>query len=187
MFFAVARVFARGEQVDDVVKWLLYRPVQLGGPAWFDLLRSALRGPSEWTPGQREMFAAATSAGNSCRFCADIHSRTAGMMSGRQLEPANLPSGDGVDLTPQEQAMLRLIERVSSDPEGVTPDDVDAVRTAGVSDAAIADALTIVFLFDVINRCVDAFGCSWDSDRHRSMGARSIVRFGYRIPRPLMR
>jgi hypothetical protein len=109
------------------------------------------------------------------------------MMSGRSLEPGGLQAAKGTELTPEERAVLRLIGRATLDPEGMTAAHVDEVRAAGVSDDAIADALTIVFLFDVINRCVDAFGCSWDSKHHRTMGARSIVRFGYRIPRPLMR
>jgi hypothetical protein len=40
----------------------------------------------------------------------------------------------------------------------VTAADVDAVRGAGVSDAAIEDALTVCFGFNLIDRIADSLG-----------------------------
>jgi hypothetical protein len=55
-----------------------------------------------------------------------------------------------------------------------------------VSEAAIEDGLAICFAFNLINRLADAFEYDWDNERHRSQGARALVRFGYRVPRFLM-
>jgi len=187
VFLAVARRLGGGEDADDVFKFFLYRPDLLGGPAWTALIRSALRGPSEWTEAQREMFASITSRANTCEFCADIHSRTTRLLSGRDVDPAAPSSLDDVQLTAQEAATIRLLEQVTQDPDGLTSADVDAVRAAGVSDDAIADALVVCFLFNLINRCVDAFGCGWDSDRHREQGAKALIRFGYKVPKFLVR
>jgi hypothetical protein len=54
-------------RVPDVVKTLLYRPELLGGPmcAW---TQAVMRGPSEWSVGERELFAAFTSRLNQCVF-----------------------------------------------------------------------------------------------------------------------
>lgn len=50
-----------------VVKTLTYRPELFGGP-FSDALDAAMRGPSEWSPGERELFAAFTSLLNQCPF-----------------------------------------------------------------------------------------------------------------------
>jgi hypothetical protein len=50
-----------------VVKTLLYRPELFGTP-FSDALDVAMRGDSEWTPGERELFAGFTSLLNQCLF-----------------------------------------------------------------------------------------------------------------------
>jgi hypothetical protein len=51
----------------DVVKTMLYRPAFFGKP-YSELLQAVMRGPSSWTVGERELFAAFTSRQNECRF-----------------------------------------------------------------------------------------------------------------------
>jgi len=50
-----------------VQKTLRYRP-ELFGFAFSEALQVALRGPSEWSPGERELFAGFTSLLNSCHL-----------------------------------------------------------------------------------------------------------------------
>ena len=50
-----------------VVRTLRYRPELFGRP-YSDALDLAMRGPSDWSPGERELFAAFTSALNQCLF-----------------------------------------------------------------------------------------------------------------------
>ena len=50
-----------------VIKTLLYRPERFGGPFSAELDR-VMRGPSDWTAGERELFAAFTSLLNQCHF-----------------------------------------------------------------------------------------------------------------------
>lgn len=54
-------------RVPDVVKTILYRPEFWGRPmcAW---TQAVMRGPSEWSVGERELFAAFTSCMNQCVF-----------------------------------------------------------------------------------------------------------------------
>ena len=56
-----------GAEPLGVVKTLLYRP-ELFGAAFSASLDRAMRGPSEWSPGERELFAAFTSLLNQCPF-----------------------------------------------------------------------------------------------------------------------
>ncbi len=50
-----------------VVRTLLYRKEFFGKP-WSELTQQVMRGPSEWTPGERETFAAVVSRFNQCVF-----------------------------------------------------------------------------------------------------------------------
>ncbi len=50
-----------------VIKTLMYRPEIFGRP-FSDAVDRAMRGPSEWSAGERELFAAFTSLLNQCPF-----------------------------------------------------------------------------------------------------------------------
>jgi hypothetical protein len=50
-----------------VIKTLLFRPELFGRP-FSEALDVAMRGPSAWSPGERELFAAFTSLLNQCPF-----------------------------------------------------------------------------------------------------------------------
>ena len=56
-----------GQEPLGVVKTLLYRPELFGRP-FSEALDRAMRGPSEWSAGERELFAAFTSLLNQCHF-----------------------------------------------------------------------------------------------------------------------
>ena len=66
LFLRAARLVSRGEP-DDIVKTLSYRPRFFGQPM-LAVTDRALRGPSEWSVGERELFAAYTSRLNQCPF-----------------------------------------------------------------------------------------------------------------------
>jgi len=56
-----------GAEPLGVVKTILYRPELFGRP-FSDALEVAMRGPSEWSSGERELFAGFTSLLNQCPF-----------------------------------------------------------------------------------------------------------------------
>jgi hypothetical protein len=51
----------------DVVRTMRYRSELFGRP-FSSLLQQVMRGPSDWSPGERELFAAFVSAQNQCVF-----------------------------------------------------------------------------------------------------------------------
>ncbi|GCE21046.1 hypothetical protein [Dictyobacter kobayashii] len=57
----------QGESVSDIQRVLSYRSEFFGTPMSI-LTQSVLRGPSDWLVGERELFAAFTSALNRCPF-----------------------------------------------------------------------------------------------------------------------
>ena len=56
-----------GREPLGVVKTLLYRPELFGTP-FSEALDDVMRGESEWSPGERELFAGFTSLLNQCPF-----------------------------------------------------------------------------------------------------------------------
>ena len=64
--FAMIRLLS-GAPTLDVVKTLSFRPAFFGDP-FNQLIQEVMRGPSEWTVGERELFAAFVSARNRCEF-----------------------------------------------------------------------------------------------------------------------
>lgn len=64
--FAMIRRLS-GHPVPDVVKTLLYRPEYFGGQM-SAVFQEAMRGPSAWTVGERELMAAYVSKVNECEF-----------------------------------------------------------------------------------------------------------------------
>ena len=66
LILSVIRVTQRREP-PDVLKTMFYRP-ELFGAAFSAACHEVLRGESEWSVGERELFAAFTSAVNQCPF-----------------------------------------------------------------------------------------------------------------------
>jgi hypothetical protein len=58
---------ARGVEPVGVLKTLYYRPDLFGRP-FSAALHEAMRGPSDWSAGERELFAAFVSSLNQCPF-----------------------------------------------------------------------------------------------------------------------
>jgi alkylhydroperoxidase family enzyme len=61
-------------------------------------------------------------------------------------------------ISPALRATLDLLQKVTLEPDAVGREDVRAVRDAGVSDAAIQDALAVCACFNLIDRVADALG-----------------------------
>lgn len=64
--FAMIRVVS-GHRAPDVVRALSYRP-ELWGQPFGTLTQAVMRGPSAWSVGERELFAAFVSDRNNCPF-----------------------------------------------------------------------------------------------------------------------
>jgi len=180
MFLGLVRR-STGHPIDPVAQLALYRPGFFGRP-FLALAGQVLRGPSFWTPAEREYLAAFTSGLNQCPFCVRMHTEVAKIESGGQLEPGRPQAA-----RPQLLAVLPLLEQVSRDPVNADRANLDAARAAGVPDDAIVDALHISLIFGTINRLANTFGFAWESDRQVRLGAQVIHRLSYRLPGFLLR
>src|SRR5215207_9513639 len=75
LLFAVIRLFS-GHPVPDAAKLVFYRPDFYGDQAK-EFTHEAMRGPSAWSVGDRELMAAYVSKLNECAFCIGAHTATA--------------------------------------------------------------------------------------------------------------
>jgi hypothetical protein len=66
VFYGLVRVLS-GFRAPDVVRTLRYRRRLFGGPHSAHT-QAVMRGPSEWSVGERELFAAFVSRLNQCQF-----------------------------------------------------------------------------------------------------------------------
>lgn len=58
---------------------------------------------------------------------------------------------------PRLRAMLGFLEKLTLSPEAMTAADAAALRAAGLSDAAIEDAIHACALFNIYDRLADSF------------------------------
>ena len=63
----IAELRERDGWVSDISLALRYRP-ELFGESFSELLQEVMKGPSEWTEAERELFAAFVSVRNQCPF-----------------------------------------------------------------------------------------------------------------------
>jgi uncharacterized peroxidase-related enzyme len=172
---------------DDVARTSLYRP-SFFGRAWLRFARGVMRGPSDWSPGERELLAAFASWLNRCPFCVAVHTRTAALGLVRPVEISTLERWRA---DPSLDARIRgafgLLEKRATDPSRLGPADLAELRAAGVSDDAIDDVLSIAFMFDLINRLANVFGYTTVDDAGSTQAAKFLHRFGYRMPGILLR
>jgi alkylhydroperoxidase family enzyme len=79
------------------------------------------------------------------------------------------------------RAALGLLEKLNRAPAEVGPEDVAPLRTAGLSEQAIADAIYVCGLFNMIDRVADALGFKIPTPEEFARGARMLLRLGYRM------
>ena len=73
--FAMIHLASR-QPLPDAAKLVFYRADFYGGPMK-ELTHAAMRGPSAWSVGDRELMAAFVSQTNECAFCIGAHTATA--------------------------------------------------------------------------------------------------------------
>ncbi len=145
-------------------------------------LQEAMREANHWSIPELELMAAFVSNVNGCEPCAVDHTAAASTGFGDwQRQQSVLEDWRAAELDDRLKATLGFLEIVSLTPDKVGPDDIVSLRTAGVSDEAIAEALYVCFVFDTINRFAGAFDMPVPSEAQAKRTARFLGRFGYRF------
>jgi uncharacterized peroxidase-related enzyme len=124
-----------------------------------ELTEVAMRGPSPFTQGQRELIAAYVSGLNACTYCHTTHAGVAAAF-GVQPDLFNVLLSD-IDLAPVEERIkpiLRYARKLTLSPARMTDADAAAIYEAGWGDDALYSTVLVTALFNFYNRLVDGVG-----------------------------
>ncbi|MFQ5920086.1 MAG: peroxidase-related enzyme [Thermoplasmata archaeon] len=175
----VIRLASGGEESGlDLVKMMLYRAGYFGR-SFSHLMQEVMRGPSDWSVGERELLAAFTSKVNQTPFCAAFHGAAASLALEDDGTEAILADWRSAPLDDRMRAVFAFIEKLAHAPEDLQGRDIDALRASGLTLAQIEEAVHISAGFHIINRLADAFGFQLPSPRGVVKGARGLLRYGY--------
>jgi alkylhydroperoxidase family enzyme len=177
--FALIRTVS-GQPVLDVIKLVKYRSDFYGGPM-SGVTQEAMRGPSAWSVGDRELMAAFVAKTNHSEFCTKAHSAVAQAAYHRDGKGGSAFLSD-LDIAAIEEplrATLLMLGKLTRE-HAVDADDMRAVIAAGASCQQIKEALAVCFSFNVIGRLADAFGFIVPGPEAFESGAKYLLSRGYR-------
>ena len=175
--FAIVRLFS-GNRMPDAARLVFHRPEFYGTPMK-RLTHEAMRGPSTWSVGDRELLAAYVSKTNACAFCIGAHTATSAAAYGdRAKVDEALSDLDAAPLDERLRATLRMLGKLTREHE-VSAEDMRALLAAGVSREQIEEALAVGFAFNVTNRLADAFGFEMLTAEGFAAGAKILLSRGY--------
>jgi uncharacterized peroxidase-related enzyme len=178
LLFAIIRLFSR-QPVPDAAKLVFYRPDFYGSLAK-RFTHEAMRGPSAWSIGDRELMAAYVSKVNESAFCIGAHTATASQayhdgpkVAAVLADLESAPIEDGL------RATLRMLGKLTREGR-VDAEDMRHVLSAGVSREQVEDALAVCAAFNTTDRLADAFGFYVLSPEGFETGAKYLLKRGYR-------
>ena len=176
LLFALIRLFS-GHPVPDAARLTFYRPDFYGAG---DLTHEAMRGPSAWSIGDRELMAAFVSQANDAPFCVTAHSATSSLWYGDDAKvAATLADLDSAPIDEPLRATLRMLGKLTR-AHTVDADDIREVLAAGASRQQIEDALAVCLAFDITARLANAFDFAIAPPAAMDAGARHLLKRGYR-------
>lgn len=164
-----AKLFLKitGRDAPDIVRTLLYRPDFFARPL-LAITADAMRGPSYWTPAEREYLAMRTAQLHRCPFCVDSHTELTRLAGHGEVDPDHPDSP-----RPELRAVRAFLDGTQQPDQLTVPADVPR--------SAIQEALRVDLVWNIVNRLANAFGFELRGDQLHT-GTRALHRFGYRFP-----
>ena len=177
ILFAMIRMVSR-HPLPDAAKLVFYRSDFYGKPMK-KFTHAAMRGPSDWSVGDRELMAAYISKLNECKFCIGAHTAVASLAYRDEAKvSAVLSNPETAPISEALKATLRLLEKLTKGHK-VNAGDMRSVLITGVSHKQIEEALAIYFAFNTTDRLADAFGFEIPDAEGFKAGAKVLLKRGY--------
>ena len=168
-----------GMRLPDAARVAFYHKDFFSAPMG-EWTQAAMRGPSEWSVGERELMAALVAKWNSCSFCVRAH----GAVSAKELERSTVdaaltdyhaaPISEGLKVT------LEFLEVMTLRPTELTPNHAEAVLRAGVGVQALKDAIAVGAVFNIVTRYANALDFAVPTADEFDRAASVLLKRGYR-------
>ena len=108
---------------------------------------------------ERELGAVGASIVNRCVYCAAVHaSRYIQLAKDVAVIERIFADGEDAQLDPRQTAILQFAVKLSKSPPAATPDDLSALKAAGLGDDEILDLILSSVLFGWANRLMHTLG-----------------------------
>jgi uncharacterized peroxidase-related enzyme len=165
-------------RLPDAARVAFYHKDFFGIPmgAW---TQTAMRGPSTWSVGERELMAAMVAKWNSCAFCVGAHGAIAA--KGMQRSPVDAALADfrAAPISEALKATLAFLEIMTLRPSELTAENAKEVLRAGVSAEALTDAIAVGALFNIVTRYADALDFALPTVDEFDRAASMLLKRGY--------
>ena len=167
-----------GMRLPDAARVAFYHKDFFGVPmgAW---TQAAMRGPSTWSIGERELMAAMVAKWNSCAFCVGAHGAIAAKKMQRPAVDAALADFCAAPISKGLKATLTFLEILTLRPMELTVENAKAVLDAGVSAEALRDAIAVGALFSIVTRYADALDFALPTANEFDRAASMLLKRGY--------
>jgi len=141
--------------------------------------QAAMRGPSEWSVAERELMAALVARWNGCAFCVGAHRAVAIAGMPKSTVDAVLEDFEKADIDERYRVTLGFIRTMTVEPNALGAEHVRRVLAAGVSRAALGDAVAVASVFAIVTRFADALAFAIPSDEEFTKAAAMLLKRGY--------
>jgi uncharacterized peroxidase-related enzyme len=167
-----------GMRLPDAARVAFYHKDFFGVPmgAW---TQAAMRGPSSWSIGERELMAAMIAKWNSCAFCEGAHGAVAAKEIQRPQVDATLSNYRTAPIPERLKMVLIFLETMTLRPMELTPEHANAVLRAGVSAEGLEDAIAVGAIFNIVTRYADALDFLLPTAEEFERAASMLLKRGY--------
>lgn len=167
-----------GIRLPDAARVAFYHKA-FAGSIFGEWTQAVMRGPSEWSIGERELMAAMVAHWNSCTFCIGAHRAIA--IRGIDPVTVNACIADYRTAPVSEplRATLVFLETMTRAPEALSVGHATAAFDAGVSRAQLADAAAVAAVFNIITRYADALDFTIPTEHEFDKAAGMMLKRGY--------
>ena len=167
-----------GMRLPDAARVAFYHKSFFGAPmgAW---TQAAMRGPSPWSVGERELMAAMVAKWNSCAFCVGAHGAVAAKTMERPLVDAVLTDFRSAPISKALKGALAFLEIMTLRPMELSAEHAKAALRSDVTAAALKDAMAVGALFNIITRYADALDFAMPSPKEFDRAAGMLLKRGY--------
>ena len=151
------KVTPSNTKVSDYVLVLAHDPESLSHRT--PLFNAIMYGGKGLPRAERELGAVGASVVNHCIYCAAVHaSRFVALTRHPEVIETVFKDGEQASLEPRQQALFDFAVKLSHCPPRVELDDIDALKSAGMTELEIVDLILSVAIFGWANRLMHTLG-----------------------------